>query len=237
MSPATTVNFRAFPSAPKRNPAPLATTYGPLLSSAPSQPQSSIRLCRHACSGHFTQMESHSVCSFTVSISHFDVISFQWSIPVIARISSSISVDCQTRNSMWLSQLSIHPMMEIWVVSTAAMNNAAVNTDLHVSVWACFYFPVADSILRVSRLTSPFSCLCSDCPFCRYSFFSSWAVLRLFRPAAQSLLLQTFPDCPALRQPFLFSPVIQSVKSSLALHFTLLSFFPWGRILSKYTLV
>ena len=39
-------------------------------------------------------------------------------IHVIASISSSISVDYQTRNSMWLSQLSIHMLMEICIVST-----------------------------------------------------------------------------------------------------------------------
>ena len=38
----------------------------------------------------------------------------------------------------------------------AAMNNAAVNTDLHVSVWACFISLWWDFILRVSWLISPF---------------------------------------------------------------------------------
>ena len=37
---------------------------------------------------------------------------------MIASISSSISVDYQTGNSMWLSQLSIHMLMEICIVST-----------------------------------------------------------------------------------------------------------------------
>ena len=38
----------------------------------------------------------------------------------------------------------------------AAMNNAAVNTDLHVSVWACFISLWWDFILRVLGLRSDY---------------------------------------------------------------------------------
>ena len=69
-----------------------------------------------------------------------------------------------------------------------AINNVAVNIDLYVSVWACFYFPVVGFYPQISQADLTFSW-----PFlrlsCLYSFFSSWVVLHLFRPGAQSLLL------------------------------------------------
>ena len=95
-----------------------------------------------------------------------------------------------------------------------------------------------DLILRVSWLISPFLGPCSDSPFCLYSFFSSWVVLHLFRPGAQSLLLHgSFLTVQLSWNLFSSALVIWSVKSSLALNFTLSSFFPRGRILFKYTLV
>ena len=129
-------------------------------------------------------------------------------IPVIARISSSISVNCQTINTTWL-YLSIHKLMEVWVVSALLLSVMLLWTLVYTFLDGPVFISLRwDFILRVSWLISPFLGLCSDCPFCLHSFFSSWVVLRLFRPGAQSLLLQSFPDYPALMEPFLFSPVM-----------------------------
>ena len=59
-----------------------------------------------------------------------------------------------------------------------------------------------DLILKVSWLISPFLGPCSDCPFCLYSFFSSWVVLHYFRPGAQSLLLHGASLTIQLIEPF-----------------------------------
>ena len=87
-----------------------------------------------------------------------------------------------------------------------AINNAAVNIDLHVSVWTCFYFPVVGFYPQSSLADFSFSWPLLRLSFLSLQFLFSWVVLCLFRPGAQSLLLQSFPDCPALMEPFLLSP-------------------------------
>ena len=86
-----------------------------------------------------------------------------------------------------------------------AINNAAVNIDLHVSVWTCFYFPVVGFYPQSSLADFSFSWPLLRLSFLSLQFLFSWVVLCLFRPGAQSLLLQSFPDCPAVVEPFLLS--------------------------------
>ena len=100
-------------------------------------------------------------------------------IPVIARISSSISVDCQTRNSMWLSQLSIHPVMEIWVVSTLQLWIMLLWTLIYMFLFGRVLFPCGGILsselagwfllflpfLRLSFLALQFLFLLSSPPF------------------------------------------------------------------------
>lgn len=87
-----------------------------------------------------------------------------------------------------------------------AINNAAVNIDLHVSVWACFYFPVVEFYPQSSLADFSFSWPLLRLFFLSLQFLFSWVALHLFRAGAQSLLLQSFPDCPALVETFLYSP-------------------------------
>ena len=118
-----------------------------------------------------------------------------------------------------------------------AINNAAVNIDLHVSVWTCFYFPVVGFYPQSSLADFSFSWPLLRLSFLSLQFLFSWVVLCLFRPGAQSLLLHgSFLTVQLSWSLFSSALVIEPVKSSLALKFTLWSFFPWGRILFKYTL-
>lgn len=80
-----------------------------------------------------------------------------------------------------------------------AINNAAVNIDLHVSVWTCFYFPVVGFYPQSSLADFSFSW-----PLLRLSFLSLQFLFLLGSPS----LFQTwrpvsppswsFPDYPAL---------------------------------------
>ena len=87
-----------------------------------------------------------------------------------------------------------------------AINNAAVNIDLHVCVWAFLNFPVVEFYPQSSLADFSFSWPLLRLSFLSLQFLFSWVALHLFRAGAQSLLLQSFPDCPALMEPFLFSP-------------------------------
>ena len=111
-------------------------------------------------------------------------------IHVITCISSSISVNCQTTNSMWLSHMSIHQLMKLWVVSTLRLLKMLLWTLIYKFLCGhAFVFLWLDFTLNINWLISPFLGLYSDCPFSVHSFVFSWVVLHLFRPGAQSLLI------------------------------------------------
>ena len=76
---------------------------------------------------------------------------------MIACISSSISVDCQTINSI-VARPFIHSSVDgaLGCFHFGAINNAAVNIDLHVSEGHVFISLWWDFILRVHWLISPF---------------------------------------------------------------------------------
>ena len=115
---------------------------------------------------------------------------FLSSIHVVACI-SCISVNCQTINNMWLSYLSIHQLMELWIVSTLRLLIMLLGTLIYKFLCGhAFVFLGLDLILRINWLTAPFLGLCSDCPFGLHSFVSSCIVFCLFRPGAQSFLIQ-----------------------------------------------
>ena len=91
---------------------------------------------------------------------------------------------------MWLSRLSIHKLMEVWVVSALLLSVMLLWTLVYTFLDGPVFISLRwDFILRVSWLISPFLGLCSDCPFGVHSFVFSWVVLHLFRPGAQSLLI------------------------------------------------
>ena len=89
--------------------------------------------------------------------------------------------------------------MELWVVSALGLLIMLLWTLISMILCAHVFISLwLDLILRVSWLISPFLGPCSDCPFCLYSFFSSWVVLHYFRPGAVSPPSWSFPDYPAL---------------------------------------
>jgi len=160
---------------------PLATTHGPPSPSALGKHQCSI--CLGISLNGITQCVL--LCDELFS---FDVMFLSF-IHVIARY-QFFYFCCLTVNSMWLSHLSIHQLMKLWVVSTLRLLIMLLWTLIYKFLCGhAFVFLWLDFILRVNWLISPFLGLCSDCPFGVHSFVFSWVVLHLFRPGSQSLLI------------------------------------------------
>ena len=115
-----------------------------------------------------------------------------------------------------------------------AIDNAAVNIDLHVSVWTCFYFPVVGFYPQSSLADFSFSWPLLRLSFLSLQFLGFLSVYSDLVPSLSSS--RAFPTVQLSWSLFSSALVIEPVESSLALKFTLSSFSPWGRILFKYTL-
>ena len=86
-------------------------------------------------------MESHSVCSFVMSFSH--LMSFLIFIHIIERY--HFFYFCQlSNNKQYVAKPFIHSPVDeaLGCFHFESINNAAVNTDLQVSLWTRFSFPV-----------------------------------------------------------------------------------------------
>ena len=142
-------------------------------------------------------------------------------IHVIPRISSFISVNCQTINSTWLSHISIHQLMKLWVLSTLRLLKILLWTLIYKFLCGhAFVFLWLDFILRINWLISPFLGLCSDCPFGVHSFFFLFGCppfIQTWCPVSSHPW--SFPDCPVLIESFQpFSSSLWRIFYPLILH-------------------